>query len=66
MAAQAKLVRAIRSPLRALNTRDARKLRFEMRHRALIRILFIQVTEGALKQTEDFRFVMFGFGADFN
>ena len=44
----------------------AREFGFEVRHRPLIRIVFIQVTEGALKQPEDFRFVMFGFGADFN
>ena len=37
-----------------------------MDHRALIRIVLVQVSEGALKQTEDFRFVMLGLGADFN
>ena len=37
-----------------------------MDHCALVRIVFIQIAKGTLKQTKDFRFVMFGFGADFN
>src|SRR5256885_953349 len=52
--------------LRAVNTSDTGKFCFKMSNRALVRIVLIEITEGALEQTKDFRFVMFNLSADFD
>ena len=50
----------------ALHPSDARQFCFKVKNRPLIGIILIEVTESALEQMKDFRFVMLDLGADFD
>src|SRR5437763_15205791 len=49
----------------ALHTSDARQFCFKVKNRALVGIILIEVTESALEQMKDLRFVMLDLGAGF-
>src|SRR5205814_8758482 len=50
----------------ALHPGDARQFCFKVKNGALVEIILIEVTESALEQMKDFRYVMLDVGADFD